>query len=585
MSAFASGGRRQDQPASAGERYYSAARDKGYGEFFEPMITSRLVVGGSGSGKSTAVIKDIMEVVENTRDPHAIVLMDGHGSTAKALMLQLINRGHAHRVLYDKLSEFDRILAGFNLEQSTDPNPFRRESENTKRIMALMNLIWRASQRAEDIFTMPALSEQVDLALRLMMFQQTPVPLSYLPFALRFTHPLCQQLVANCTDEEVVERWVELQRLAKRNSDNLLEQKSGPLKRLIRTTFGLPQFRERCDGHFNIGQALLDKKIIILDGSDDGTVSRQAVTAVFGAMNLQISQFLSKNFTQTGKPCPVLVVLEEVAAYNLIGPFVEIPMLLEDRKKGYAGWLLSQHCRFLDPEVIQAVLSCTPRHDWFNPMDATLAKEAGEDIAYGRLNPHRIKHVHEGEERLVVVDVVATKRKGTSKGPSGTTETETDIAQPIYDRQRDKREELMSYSEQLMDAARQLMGMPVGYRMVRTRTHTSTEPEYVEMLPEPWPAEQYPWRDPEGKIHTLAEKKLRDAIAKSQERPEFKTPVFLDPTCTLPGTTTSTQKSEITPDGTSSTFIPLPQPNLSKQESTRPKRRRGKGLNGGKRED
>lgn len=473
------------------------------------LVFSRLIIGGSGWGKSEGTLNELMRIARSM----AIVLFDPHGSLARKFMLHLLNEGMQHRVLYDRISDFDRLLAGFKFEQSVHPNLLKRESENSKRIMGLIDLMWRASKREGDVHAMPSMSEGADHALRLLMFQEEPVSLSLLPYAFRFKHPMCNQLIENCTDDDIAEEWRELQRLDRQHSDKILESKIGPIKRLTRQTFGLPAFRERCDGHFDIGQALLNKQIIIVDGSDDGTVTKQSVTAVYGAMNLQIDQFLRKNFTQTGKPCPVLVVWEEAGATDIIGAN-EIDMLRELRKTGFAGWIINQDANFGPPEMWATIKSCTPEKVWYNPGDDVLGLDAAKSIAYRKLDPHRVKYVHESE-KMIFDGWEEVVRKGVSVSGDKKTESENFTERARYRPVRESRPEFMSLDDQIKLEVQKIMCMGKGWRMIQNPDYVSQDPEYIDMLPDPWPEEFYPG---------CAEKKLRKAIAESQQRPEFKTP-------------------------------------------------------------
>jgi hypothetical protein len=444
------------------------------------------------------------------------------------------------RVLYDKLSDFDRVLAGFKLEQSTEPNPLKRESENNKFEMAMMDLMWRASEREGEIHTMPALSQGGSFLVRLMMFQPKPVPFGWIMYCFRFDHPAFRQLVNNCTNAETKEFWQDIIRLHKSHSDNHLESRVGSVMRLVRQTFALPAFRERCSGDFDLDKALTDKQIIIIDGSDDGTVSKKSVTAVYGAMNLQIDQVQRKHFTRTGKVRPVLVVWEEAAACNIIGSN-EINMLRELRKTGFAGWVISQDLAFIDPTIKQTIKSCTAEHVWYNCGDSDLALEAAEDIVIAQLNPELVKQETQST-RMQFKRYVAKTRKGVSKTDDRKTESESDYEQAEYEPVTDIRKELKPYNEQIQDGQKRNLTLRAGERERRNRTFVTSTPEYIPMLKDPWPESMYPALDKNSP--TLAEIKLAKAIAESQARPEFKTPVVSEETWTSQETTTQSGVQE-----------------------------------------
>ncbi len=68
-----------------------------------------LIVGSTRSGKSTAELKNLVEVAE--RGDTAIVVFDPHrDSLAFGALSQLTARGMKNRILYDRLSELHRVL-------------------------------------------------------------------------------------------------------------------------------------------------------------------------------------------------------------------------------------------------------------------------------------------------------------------------------------------------------------------------------------------------------------------------------------------------------------------------------------------
>src|SRR4051812_41603091 len=80
------------------------------------FLTSRLIIGGAGSGKSLGVIRELLEIA--LQGLCAIVLMDHHGLTARMFMLHLIDNGLDCRVLYDRFADFHRALGGMAIGAS-----------------------------------------------------------------------------------------------------------------------------------------------------------------------------------------------------------------------------------------------------------------------------------------------------------------------------------------------------------------------------------------------------------------------------------------------------------------------------------
>ncbi len=346
----------------------------------ESLYQATLDVGGSGSGKSLGKIHDIMAIAKERRA--ALVVKDKHGSLARLIGKHLVHEGLTSRMLYDRTAKFDRILAAEFMQQSTNPNPFERESENHMRVIGFLHVIWRASQRdgEENFFTMPMLSMYLELAARIILFQPQPEPLWKFPYLFRLKSKICKDLAATTTtDEEAKEEWEKLSRLEKsNNSDTLLESKIGAARRVTRTVFALPAFRERCDGNMNIRKALEQKKIILIDGSDTPT---EVFTAISGLWNLGIYTAQQQYFSETDKPLECVVVMEEAAAINEIGPTTEENVLREGRKFGFYPHILTQDLTFRNPRTAGIVLGNTRVHTWYNPAIPNLP------LSLGRTSP------------------------------------------------------------------------------------------------------------------------------------------------------------------------------------------------------
>lgn len=520
---------------------------------------SELIIGGSGTGKSVGKNRDLLAAA--IAKSAGIFVMDGHGLLGQDLALQLINKGLQRRLVYDRLSKFNKVLAGMSLRPSSAINMLEYEAENQQRVAAFMALLWRASQRTEDIFAMPMMSMYVEYGIRLIMFQKTPVPFSALVFAYRLNHPICEHLIDNCTDEEVVEEWRELQRLQRKQSDNILESKLGPAKRLVRSVFGQPAFRERCDGHADIGQLCLDKQIVIVDGLN---APKEAVTAVVGGLSLQIFQFLQENFARTGKPCPVILVWEEAAAFNLIGDY-ELDMLREGRKYGLAAIVMSQDENWADPRMSRTIKSCAQIHKYYNPRDPEIALSEATELALAQLNPDLVKH-EQWSERMVFDGYETKKRKGVSTSEDRETKSESEYEQAKYKRVEDVKRDYYSFDDQIKIKAQQLLTMIPGQYMEIRPGYVSARPEYSPMLENPWPEHIY---------GDLARRKLEQAIAQSQSRPEFKTPVSLAESWQLPETTTPSPTDGMIVSINSSANDSKPPQGKSSRQSPNSKKKRG----------
>jgi hypothetical protein len=197
-------------------------------------------------------------------------------------------------------------------------------------------------------------------------------------------------------------------------------------------------------------------------------------------------------------------------------------------------------------------------------MDATLAKEAAEDLAYAKLNPQMVKFVHE-TERSVFDGYENVTRKGVSKTGDKKTESEQHTERAKYRDITDHRIEFMGLEDQIKLQVKSLMELGQGYYEQRTRTHVTAGPIYSPMLKDPWPEYYFPG---------CARIKLQQGIAQSQARPEFTTPVNLEESW-QPTTTPSATSGMIKSSSSSDSDTRQPPNNSSKRGSSRRKNGQG----------
>lgn len=493
-------------------------------------LKSVLTVGATGSGKSLGALARLVRLA--IEGLCAIVLMDRHGTLAKLFALHLISMGMARRMLYDQLSNFNRILAVNVVEASLNPSPFKRVAENQRRIAGFRETLFSASQRSDEqnVHTMPTLEKYADVLCRLLMFRDVPLRPEEFEFVFRFKHPKCVDIALGCSNDEARYEWLELIHLAKSNSLNLLENRIGSTARLFRQVIVYPAFLYRCCGAFDLGRALLEKRIIIIDASDDGSVPLEVATAWFRALDVRMFHFLQSNLAITGEPCPVFCVWEESGAIQQLGP-TERNMLREGRKFGFAANVIIQDWGGIPLETKKAVKPNTVIHEWYNPGEPELAYEAAEDLMYPQLNPYLV-HDETYTERQLHDGFSYESRAGqsTTRGPDGSariTETETVVAVPQYRTIREKRTTYRALRDQIELKVGELLSMSPGWRQVREPGYVSTGPEYVEVPQHSFPEDIFPG---------LADSQLADAIAGSQSGPEFTTPVFSEVRWTQPAT-------------------------------------------------
>jgi hypothetical protein len=302
----------------------------------------------------------------------------------------------------------------------------------------------------------------------------------------------------------------------------LVDDKIGACVRLCRQVF-TPALRERCEGTFDVGLALRAGKMILLDGSNDGSVSKQSASAIYGMWDIAIRQALEQHFARTGKPTPTIVVWEEAAALNLISGY-EIDMCREGRKVGLIPWIVSQDLGFATPEIKAAVKGCTVRHEYYNPGNDELALEAGRDLAYRKLNPLQVLRVRDVEQQRHA-GFKPVKRVAKTTGERGDSTTESEGMEAQYETVIRQEEDLLSLNDQILLEVTKLVGMAPGYLMFCQGKRVTENPVYVEVPHDPYPIERYPG---------LADKLFARAVRQSQESAYFRTPVPSEPLWTPP---------------------------------------------------
>src|SRR4051812_36881602 len=116
-----------------------------------------LIVGGSGSGKTTAEIKALVEEAE--RGDTAIVCIDPHvNSLAAGFFAHLCTGMQRDRVLYDRLSDIDRVLMWDFLAPSNAKSTRERHGQNQTRCEQFAEILLRRRGK-ESAATTPGIEE------------------------------------------------------------------------------------------------------------------------------------------------------------------------------------------------------------------------------------------------------------------------------------------------------------------------------------------------------------------------------------------------------------------------------------------
>ncbi len=342
--------------------------------------TSRVIVGSTGSGKSEGELIDLVRLAE--RRDCAVVLLDGHGPLAVAAVGHWALKGHERRVVYEPLDATDRVLAWDMLPPSRAADRSRRlleDGETTEEVAQC----FLAQRNLSSVNDKPYTKEWLDAAIALCLSQPRSEPLPSLLHAFRVESAGYERLLRECRQPDVTAKFRSLERIRRRNPVQY-EIMTGASRRLVELTCGSEIVRLRArPGPFDWLQAIQERRLIAFDGG--GIRSRELKRTVFLLASLQVIQAVRRHFSETKRPLPVVLVLEEAGALGLVTPFV-LAALQELRKAGLSIHVLTQSCLdFGDPSLFQSVLANTGWQCWYqilSPADQELGAKVLTNAAF-----------------------------------------------------------------------------------------------------------------------------------------------------------------------------------------------------------
>jgi hypothetical protein len=445
-----------------------------------PPVYHRLICGATRSGKSESALVTLVRLAR--RNGRAIVLMDPPGTLAAKFLLHLDALGLTSRVLYDRLSDTDRVPGYEWLVPSNHPDLLQRQAENDERIREFASVLLRR-RGIQDAATRPLIEEAVLAALRLFVQQKASVPLPWLADAFTPGTPARAQLLANCTDPAVVRKFHEYGSL----SPTARRAETGPAERILRAVLESPAFRVRSGGAtFDLDRFLNEQGILILDGSSRGNLSRDAASVMMGAVTLRVIAHC-----RTRAAARVVLVLDEAVNAGLIGLY-ESQALAEAAKWGLEFHILVQDpLSFPTAEIRSNVLQNCWRHEWFRQGSPEAARLAAEDIAIPLLDPlkhhhteYRVRSAEAGYERVAVTST--SERFDPDGGEVGRSTTWSTVLWPRRREVKEAQERFTALADQVLLTQKELMRLRPGYCFVRGDAVT-TAPTYVPMLRLPRP--------------------------------------------------------------------------------------------------
>lgn len=475
------------------------------------MSVHDLICGATGSGKSEAELVQLKR--EALSGKTSIILADPHGTLAEEFLIHLAECHLLHRVIYDKLSETDLVPIYDWLTPSTEKDELQRESENYLRMHKFMQLLIRQGG-LQTTQGRPIINKGLEDALKLYLYQDKPVPITWLRELYTPNSGVAAYMVAHCTDEDTRRQF---ERYSNFNAQTL-NYHTGPADTRLRELLGTPSLRARTgEPSFDNDEFLEKKGILILSGKD---CDPDAASVMMSAMTLKAYDFCRRKQTH-----PVLVVLEEAVNARLVGP-QEVQMLAEVRKWGMRFRILVQAINFPDIELRKGILQNT-EHTWFYQSDPESAALAAADVATRIVDPLKVHHT---ETRTRNADdgfeMIENTSHGKSKDKHGHTISKTsNTSHSVVRKTREVTEVInryMSLSDQVTLAQQKLMKQQPGWRWYSG-----------DLGPHYEPMEKHLWHHLSGilsgplseqAIARLKDAKLQKAIARVKESPVYRKP-------------------------------------------------------------
>ncbi len=435
-----------------------------------PKPLHEVAMGATGSGKSVYIERRTMEAA--VPGDRFIMLGDPHGNLADKCLSSLLAEGLEDRIIYDKLS-FGEVVPGYEFfRRSTATDELTRMNEDRLNLDTFLDILIRDQDTGE---LGPLKGKWARAACRCWVSQQTPLPLSWLPYALQVKSDRFRTMIDNCIDENTA---FELKRMEQYSSPHLVDRELDPARRLLEI-IDTPSFLARSSVEpFDLRQAMIDKKILILSGG--GAVSPEAIRLMLATLATNVTRTAERHFDETGESLFSLIIQDECNAFSLVrNP--EILLMAQCRKWG-VEWLLSFQHFDMDEEITNGLLQNCRRQTYFRQGSAKSARIAADQIATRMLDPHKILEIEKRTRAMPIgYESKPTESVSISKDANGERKTTTKGAstRTVYDYVEEEQKRYQNLNDQVAMTAKKLMTLPVGHMLQCDDEIVTTEAQYV----------------------------------------------------------------------------------------------------------
>ena len=330
---------------------------------FRPGNT--ICIGSTRSGKSMAAVRAIVAAAESG---WAVLAIDPHNrSLVWNALVQLLARGHEHRILYDSLSEFSRVPGYGGIRPSTARSALQRVSENEELCDQYADLFSRGQKSLADS---PLKYEGTRLATQLLVNQQPVRPDAYFRYAFETKHRKFLKLLHGCTHPDI--RY-EFQKMAEGVVRPSIYASS---RRMINMTVGSTAYLARSRSTLDLATFFNRRGLLLVEGGGAG-VSEDSKRTIMGALILRTIQFIRAR--RKSSPRLLLVVDEATNAGLLSEAGHEVRAMAECQKYGLDFLVLVQQPSFSKAIADQLFSNCR-RHEWFYNANHAVCKQAASDL-------------------------------------------------------------------------------------------------------------------------------------------------------------------------------------------------------------
>lgn len=232
----------------------------------------RIEISGTGGGKSSNALVELVGMAKEKNQ--AILLCDPHGPLARAFMEYLVRFNLDHKVIYDRLTDIDRVL-GWKFFRRPETCDWKGKLQEDELIHGLMDVfLWRRGSGPS--YETPFFERGLLFALRLLFRQKTDISLMLLLHALKPGTTKWWNLVNGCTDKELVEAAKDMLGWNPMKKERQLE----PADRLIEAVLENPVIAMRVANTFDPWIHYQAGGIVIIEGSFK--LSTDAVRSMMG---------------------------------------------------------------------------------------------------------------------------------------------------------------------------------------------------------------------------------------------------------------------------------------------------------------